>query len=61
MKSFEKLKTLVASLEEDAQKTDKGNFAASTRLREGMLELKEICKEVRVEARQICTLKERSK
>lgn len=61
MKSFEKLKTLVASLEEDAQKTDKSNFAASTRLREGMLELKEICKEVRVEARQICPLKERSK
>ncbi len=59
MKSFEKLKTLVASLEEDAQKTDKGNFAASTRLREGMLQLKEAAQEVRSEARQICPIKER--
>ncbi len=59
MKSFEDLKTLVASLEEDAQKTDKGNFAASTRLREGMLQLKEAAQEVRLEARQICPIKDR--
>ncbi len=61
MESFDKLKALIASLEEDAQKTDSGNFSASTRLREGMLQLKELSKEVRAEARQICPIKERVK
>lgn len=57
MKSFEDLKTLMASLEEDAQKTDKGNDAASVRLRNGMMEVKKLTSTVRKEAMELRKLK----
>lgn len=57
MKSFEDLKTLMASLEEDAQKTDKGNDAASVRLRNGMMEVKNLTSTVRKEAMELRKLK----
>ena len=50
MENFENLKTLVASLEEDATKFyDKNNKAAGTRLRKGCQEIKNLCQAIRVE------------
>ena len=54
MKKFEELKTLVASLEEDATKFyEKSNKAAGTRLRKGCQEVKNLCKDIRVEVSQL--------
>jgi|TARA_R110000803_G_scaffold179045_1_gene241461 hypothetical protein len=54
MKKFEELKTLVASLEEDATKFyEKSNKAAGTRLRKGCQEVKNLCQDIRVEVSQL--------
>jgi hypothetical protein len=53
MKSFEDLKTLLASLEDDAKKTEKGNDAASVRLRSGMMEVKKLASSIREEAMEL--------
>ena len=54
MKNFENLKTLVASLEEDAKKFyDKNNKAAGTRLRKGCQEIKNLCQTIRVEVSEL--------
>lgn len=50
MQKFTQFKEKLASLEEDAQKFyEKGNGAAGTRLRKGMLELGHMTKDIRKE------------
>ena len=50
MEKFNKLKALITQVEEDAKKFyEKGNGAAGTRLRKGMLDLKGLAQEIRVE------------
>ena len=47
---FNKLKDLVASLEDDFEKSyDKGNAAAGTRVRKGMQDLKNMAQEIRLD------------
>jgi hypothetical protein len=51
---FEQLKTLLASLEEDANKFyTKGNKTAGTRLRKGMQDVKNLAQEVRKEVSEL--------
>lgn len=45
--AFEKIKQLVASIEDDVKKADGGNKAAGTRVRAVMQEIKEAAQEVR--------------
>ena len=48
MKEYEKIKQLVAALEEDVIKFgDKGNNAAGTRVRKGLQDIKRACQEMR--------------
>ena len=48
MKKFEELKTLIASIELDADKFyNKGNSAAGTRVRKGMQDLKNLAQSIR--------------
>lgn len=50
METFEKIKTLIESLEQDVEKFEtKGNAAAGTRIRKGMQELKNLAQEIRVQ------------
>jgi hypothetical protein len=50
MEKFEKVKQLVASLEEDADKFyNKANGAAGTRVRKAMQDLKVLAQEIRAE------------
>lgn len=54
MSRYEELEALVESLKEDFGKFyDGGNKAAGTRVRKGMLELKNFAQEVRVEVQEI--------
>lgn len=54
MSRYEQLKTLVESLEEDFGKFyEGGNKAAGTRVRKGMLELKNFAQDVRKEVQEI--------
>ena len=54
MENFETLKTLVASLEEDAVKFyEKNNKAAGTRVRKGCQEIKNLCQTIRVEVSEL--------
>jgi hypothetical protein len=54
MSRFEELEALVESLKEDFGKFyDGGNKAAGTRVRKGMLDLKNFAQEVRVEVQEI--------
>ena len=48
MQEYEKIKTLVAAIEEDVIKfSDKGNAAAGTRVRKGLQDIKRACQEMR--------------
>ena len=48
MKEYEKIKQLVAAIEEDVLKfSDKGNAAAGTRVRKGLQDIKRACQEMR--------------
>ena len=48
MKEYEKIKMLVAALEEDVIKFgDKGSNAAGTRVRKGLQDIKRACQEMR--------------
>ncbi|MFM7218475.1 MAG: histone H1 [Bacteroidota bacterium] len=48
MKEYEKIKQLVATIEEDVIKfSEKGNAAAGTRVRKGLQEIKRACQEMR--------------
>jgi len=54
MNSFEKIKTLIAAIEADAQKCyEKGNRAAGTRLRKAYLELKSLASAGRNEVTEL--------
>lgn len=54
MSRYEELEALVESLKEDFGKFyDGGNKAAGTRVRKGMLELKNLAQEIRVEVQEI--------
>ena len=48
MKEYEKIKQLVAAIEEDVLKfSEKGNSAAGTRVRKGLQDIKRACQEMR--------------
>jgi len=48
MKEYEKIKQLVAAIEEDVLKfSEKGNAAAGTRVRKGLQDIKRACQEMR--------------
>lgn len=50
MSTFKKLEALVTSLEVDFRKFyDEGNRAAGTRVRKGMLDIKNLAQEIRFE------------
>lgn len=50
MEKFQKVKQLIASIEEDADKFyNKANSAAGTRVRKGMQDLKNLAQEIRQE------------
>lgn len=54
MKKFEELKSLIASIETDADKFyNKGNSAAGTRVRKGMQDLKNIAQAIRAEVQEL--------
>ena len=54
MKKFEELKTLIESLEGDADKFyNKGNSAAGTRIRKGMQDLKNAAQAIRQEVQEL--------
>jgi Histone H1-like protein Hc1 len=54
MKKFEELKSLIASIENDADKFyNKGNSAAGTRVRKGMQDLKNIAQAIRAEVQDL--------
>ena len=54
MKKFEELKSLIASIEPDADKFyNKGNSAAGTRVRKGMQDLKNIAQAIRAEVQEL--------
>lgn len=48
MEAFDKLKLLVAGVEEDVAKADGGNHAAGTRVRKAMQDIKAAAQEIRV-------------
>jgi len=48
MQEYEKIKALVAAIEEDVLKfAEKGNAAAGTRVRKGLQDIKRACQEMR--------------
>ncbi len=54
MKKFEELKSLIATIEQDADKFyNKANSAAGTRLRKGMQDLKNIAQAIRAEVQDL--------
>lgn len=54
MKKFDELKSLIASIEPDADKFyTKGNSAAGTRVRKGMQDLKNIAQAIRAEVQDL--------
>ena len=49
MKEFDKIKQLIASIEEDVIKfSEKGNNLAGTRVRKGLQEIKKACQDMRI-------------
>ncbi len=54
MKRYEELEALLASLKDDFRKFyDEGNKAAGTRVRKGMLELRNKAQDIRAEVQEI--------
>jgi len=54
MNRYEELEALLASLKDDFQKFyDEGNKAAGTRVRKGMLELRNKAQDIRTEVQEI--------
>ncbi len=47
MEEYEKLKNLIASVEQDLAKAEGGNKAAGTRVRKAMQEVKSLAQEIR--------------
>lgn len=52
MEKFEKLKALVESMEADHAKFEKGNDSAGKRLRQGLMEIKNLAHELRGEIQE---------
>ena len=57
MKSFQDLVNVVESAKQDAEKFEKGNSAAGTRLRKKMQAIKELASEVRKNVSDIKNMK----
>lgn len=57
MKKFQELKELIDSANEDAEKFEKGNSAAGTRLRQKMQAIKRLAQEVRENVSEIKNMK----
>lgn len=57
MKKFQDLVDLMFSAQEDAEKFEKGNSAAGTRLRKKMQEVKTIAQEIRTEVSDVKNMK----
>lgn len=54
MQKFEELKSLIATLQDDADKFyTKGNSAAGTRVRKGMQDLKNLAQAIRSEVQDV--------
>ncbi len=54
MQKFEELKSLIATLQDDADKFyNKGNSAAGTRVRKGMQDLKNLAQTIRSEVQDL--------
>ncbi len=53
MEAFDKMKQLIASVEEELKKAEGGNKAAGTRVRQAMQEVKEAAQEVRTKILEI--------
>ena len=49
MKKYEELKNIIASMEADMEKVNKGNSAAGTRIRKMLQTLKKAAQEMRIE------------
>ncbi len=49
MESYEKIKQLIAEIEEDVHKAEGGNKAAGTRVRKAMQDVKNTAQEIRKE------------
>lgn len=49
MESYERMKQILAEIEEDVQKAKGGNKAAGTRVRQAMQEVKNIAQDIRKE------------
>ncbi len=47
MESYDKLKTVISSLDEDIAKAKGGNKAAGTRVRQAMQEVKNLAQDIR--------------
>ncbi|TVQ61074.1 MAG: histone H1 [Phycisphaerales bacterium] len=47
MELYEKLKSIVAELEEDVRKAEGGNKAAGTRVRQAMQDVKNVAQDIR--------------
>ena len=54
MENFKKLKEVISALETDAEKFYKmSNFAAGTRLRKGMIDIKNLASDIRKEITEL--------
>lgn len=53
MKSFDKIKQVIAAAEADVVKFDAGNGAAGTRVRKAMLDIKGLAQEARNEVTEL--------
>ena len=53
MKSVDQIKAILAGMETDVAKVDKGEKAAKVRVRAGLMQIKNLCSEGRVEALSI--------
>lgn len=57
MKKFQDLVDIMFSAQEDAEKFEKGNSAAGTRLRAKMQEVKNLAQEIRTEVSDVKNMK----
>ena len=53
MKKYEELKNIIASMEADMEKVNKGNSAAGTRIRKTLQALKKAAQEMRIEIQEM--------
>lgn len=53
MKSIDQIKTILAGMDADVAKVDKGEKAAKVRVRAGLMSIKNLCSEGRAEALNI--------